>query len=99
VYVQQQICHALALLPLFERGGIYQERLLSNRFLHLAKDEIVWECKEDVGCECSRNVPPNACEEDDAYQIRRSLHASYHDEAETSYLEAFTASLDLVQIN
>jgi hypothetical protein len=39
--------------PLEKRGWIFQERLLSRRFLCFAKDEVRWECLEDVACACS----------------------------------------------
>jgi hypothetical protein len=39
--------------PLEKRGWIFQERLLSKRFLCFAKDEVRWECSEDVACACS----------------------------------------------
>jgi hypothetical protein len=38
--------------PLLTRGWVYQERLLSPRFLHFGKDELVWECLEESVCEC-----------------------------------------------
>jgi hypothetical protein len=39
-------------LPLFGRGWCYQERLLATRILHFAPDELVWECKTGMSCEC-----------------------------------------------
>lgn len=39
--------------PLFERGWVYQERVLSPRILHFTMDEIVWECNQITTCECS----------------------------------------------
>ncbi|CAG5174570.1 uncharacterized protein ALTATR162_LOCUS7815 [Alternaria atra] len=38
--------------PLLTQGWVYQERLLSPRFLHFGKDELVWECLEESVCEC-----------------------------------------------
>ncbi|USP82142.1 hypothetical protein yc1106_09416 [Curvularia clavata] len=38
--------------PLLTRGWVYQELLLSPRFLHFGKDELVWECLEESVCEC-----------------------------------------------
>lgn len=35
------------------RGWVFQERLLSNRFIHFTKDEIFWECRESTWCECA----------------------------------------------
>jgi hypothetical protein len=40
--------------PLLARGWVFQERLLSSRMLHFAKDELVWECMETISCECAR---------------------------------------------
>jgi len=40
-------------MPLMQRGWVFQERLLSRRFLCFAKNEILWECQEDVACSCS----------------------------------------------
>ena len=34
------------------RAWVYQERLLSNRFIHFTTDEIFWECRESTWCEC-----------------------------------------------
>jgi hypothetical protein len=39
--------------PLEERGWIFQERFLSRRFLCFKRNEIQWECLEDVACTCS----------------------------------------------
>lgn len=38
--------------PLMERAWVYQERLLSRRFLHFASDEMIWECRQTSDCEC-----------------------------------------------
>jgi hypothetical protein len=38
--------------PLLTRGWVYQERLLSPRFLQFGKKEIAWECMEQSLCEC-----------------------------------------------
>lgn len=38
--------------PLFSRGWCFQERLLAQRVIHFAADELVWECNEDLRCEC-----------------------------------------------
>jgi hypothetical protein len=40
-------------LPLMNRGWVFQERLLSRRFLCFAANEVHWECLEDVACSCS----------------------------------------------
>lgn len=35
-----------------ERAWVYQERLLSRRFVHFIREEIFWECRESTWCEC-----------------------------------------------
>lgn len=35
-----------------KRAWVYQERLLSRRFVHFNRDEIFWECRESTWCEC-----------------------------------------------
>jgi hypothetical protein len=37
--------------PLMKRGWVFQERLLSPRYLHFGR-ELVWECAECAECEC-----------------------------------------------
>lgn len=41
--------------PLMGRAWILQERLLSPRFLHFTSDEMIWECKGDISCECGES--------------------------------------------
>jgi hypothetical protein len=36
--------------PLFKRGWIYQERLLSRRTLHVSDRELSWMCREKSAC-------------------------------------------------
>ncbi|WAO86313.1 HET domain-containing protein [Fusarium falciforme] len=38
--------------PLLSRGWVYQERILSRRFLHFGPREVHWECHEEVNCQC-----------------------------------------------
>ncbi|KAF2179715.1 HET-domain-containing protein [Zopfia rhizophila CBS 207.26] len=38
--------------PLLQRAWVYQERLLSPRFLHFTPYELNWECREINECEC-----------------------------------------------
>jgi hypothetical protein len=40
--------------PLLSRAWVFQERLLSRRTLHFGGSEILWECRSDCFCECSR---------------------------------------------
>ena len=39
-------------LPLFERAWVFQERTLASRIVHYTQQEVVWECKECLRCEC-----------------------------------------------
>lgn len=41
------------LSSLLQRGWVFQERLLSPRFLCFGQEEIQWECLENVACSCS----------------------------------------------
>jgi hypothetical protein len=62
VYVREAPSHSIQStsrqqdpqLPLFSRAWAYQERLLATRILHFAKDELVWECRSSMTCECRR---------------------------------------------
>lgn len=38
--------------PSLTRAWVFQERLLSNIFVHFTRDEIFWECRESTWCEC-----------------------------------------------
>lgn len=38
--------------PLMQRGWVYQEHILSRRFLHCGPRELVWECHSGTLCEC-----------------------------------------------
>ncbi|KAK1246314.1 hypothetical protein MKX08_000116 [Trichoderma sp. CBMAI-0020] len=40
-------------LPTFNRGWIFQERLLASRVLHFGPQELSWECWEDSACQCT----------------------------------------------
>ncbi|KAG6357672.1 hypothetical protein INS49_013551 [Diaporthe citri] len=44
----QEQLHGLSLT----RAWVFQERLLSNRFIHFTSSEIFWECRESTWCEC-----------------------------------------------
>ncbi|KAB8205448.1 heterokaryon incompatibility protein-domain-containing protein [Aspergillus parasiticus] len=41
-----------SLYPLMGRGWCYQERILSPRVLHFGHQEVLWECRTGVTCEC-----------------------------------------------
>jgi hypothetical protein len=40
-------------LPLLTRAWAFQERLLSPRVLHFTDNELIWECSEQISCQCS----------------------------------------------
>lgn len=40
-------------LPGFKRGWISQEQLLSRRVVHFTEEELVWDCREAITCECN----------------------------------------------
>jgi hypothetical protein len=40
-------------LPLSSRAWAFQERLLAPRVLHFTNTELIWECLEQINCECS----------------------------------------------
>ncbi|KAI9646330.1 hypothetical protein NHQ30_005774 [Ciborinia camelliae] len=39
--------------PLDTRGWVYQERALSRRTISFYETEIIWECMEEISCECN----------------------------------------------
>lgn len=56
IYVRNKIDHARwadGYLPLHGRAWAFQERLLSQRVIHFAEHELIWECKTNVDCECA----------------------------------------------
>ncbi|OAL55515.1 HET-domain-containing protein [Pyrenochaeta sp. DS3sAY3a] len=44
--------HTATELPLMKRAWVFQERLLSTRYLHFGQNELLWECMERQTCEC-----------------------------------------------
>ncbi|KAK4160795.1 heterokaryon incompatibility protein-domain-containing protein [Cladorrhinum sp. PSN259] len=42
--------------PAMTRGWIFQERLLSKRMLYCAHDELLWECRDAISCECQVGI-------------------------------------------
>lgn len=52
VHTRKTLSHSTADLPLLTRGWVHQERLLSPRILHFGHNELIWECMEDLTCEC-----------------------------------------------
>ncbi|KAL2676525.1 hypothetical protein Neosp_010286 [[Neocosmospora] mangrovei] len=43
---------ALTEFPLTTRGWVYQEHILSRRFLHFGRRELMWECHSATRCQC-----------------------------------------------
>jgi hypothetical protein len=72
IYVRKKLLHwtgctgtvQTTKFPLMTRAWVYQERLLSPRFLHFCRKELVWECNEQWACQCgsfkSDNNPKKA---------------------------------------
>ncbi|KAI1439858.1 HET-domain-containing protein [Annulohypoxylon stygium] len=44
----------MPVFPLLMRGWVFQERLLSPRFLQSGRDELLWDCRESMLCECGQ---------------------------------------------
>ncbi|KAI1453491.1 HET-domain-containing protein [Annulohypoxylon moriforme] len=44
----------MPIFPLLMRGWVFQERLLSPRFLQFGRDELLWDCRESMLCECGQ---------------------------------------------
>lgn len=42
----------IKLEPLLDRAWAFQERWLATRILHYASNEMVWECRSSMHCEC-----------------------------------------------
>ena len=42
--------------PLLTRAWVFQERVLSSRFLQFCKKELVFECQEDYDCQCKEGM-------------------------------------------
>jgi hypothetical protein len=39
--------------PLLKLAWVFQERLLAPRLLHFGPQELIWECADEISCECS----------------------------------------------
>jgi len=57
--------------PLLNRGWVFQERMLSNRIVHFMRQELWWECRESLTCECRRKSHTEATHIFDMGQIAR----------------------------
>ena len=67
-------------LPLLNRAWVFQERYLSPRVVHFATNEMLWECKSTVTCECKK--PPHQHHKTNNsfsdFSVLRILHRSWH---------------------
>lgn len=48
--------------PLFERGWVLQERLMSPRVVHFLRHEVAWECGQSTLCQCTAVKPTRKSE-------------------------------------
>lgn len=46
--------------PLLSRGWVFQERRLSRRYIHFGRNELLFECRECVWCECQSQSAYNS---------------------------------------
>ncbi|KAH7392952.1 heterokaryon incompatibility protein-domain-containing protein [Pyrenochaeta sp. MPI-SDFR-AT-0127] len=49
---RKPLSHVSTEHPLLQRGWVFQERMLSPRYLHFGQNELLWECTEQLACEC-----------------------------------------------
>lgn len=67
-------------LPLLNRAWVFQELYLSPRVVHFATNEMLWECKSTVTCECKK--PPHQHHKTNNpfsdFSVLRILHRSWH---------------------
>jgi hypothetical protein len=81
LYVREKIAHIGeqgAIDPLLKRGWVCQERLLSPRVLHFCEKELVWECQEFSGCQCSCYNPRVRIKEEYSKVVRLAKIIDYH---------------------
>lgn len=89
VYARLELEHTSGYLPLYERGWVYQERLLSPRIVHFVGEELIWECREFRDCECGSSdvkraldrsmisTEPAGTMSDATYAMWRTLVSNY----------------------
>ncbi|KAF2654862.1 HET-domain-containing protein, partial [Lophiostoma macrostomum CBS 122681] len=81
--------------PLLTRAWAYQERLLPSRTIHIHAEELVWECKTNMRCECGAL---------DDYYMRRAERLNTDeldqppDRNSTHWLKSLFASIEMTQI-
>jgi hypothetical protein len=61
--------------PLLNRAWVYQETVLSPRTVHFHSEELIWECREDVSCECGYYKFPEVPEE--IYGMARHITSTW----------------------
>lgn len=47
-------------LPLLNRAWAFQERMLAKRVVHFTPNELIWECRSSVDCECGELQNPQS---------------------------------------
>ncbi|KAI0467181.1 HET-domain-containing protein [Xylaria cf. heliscus] len=55
--IEHDYAGVFGVFPLLTRGWVFQERLLSPRFLQFGKHELLWDCRESMHCECGQRPP------------------------------------------
>ncbi|KAK1948896.1 heterokaryon incompatibility protein [Colletotrichum sublineola] len=70
--------------PLNTRGWVLQERLLSPRVLHFAKDQLFWECREHTAAECYPESLPKSLRNGVAANFKKLDPASRSSQLATS---------------
>jgi hypothetical protein len=55
IWIRRALDHSKELLD--SRGWIMQERILSPRLLYFGKEEMAWECLQEIACECNHTEP------------------------------------------
>lgn len=53
--------HAVESAPLNQRAWVAQERYLSPRILHFAREGLFWECQESLTCESHPDIQSHCC--------------------------------------
>ncbi|UKZ83033.1 hypothetical protein TrVFT333_010834 [Trichoderma virens FT-333] len=71
-YMDQKLAKPSA-LPTFNRGWIYQERILSSRILHFGPQELSWECLQESACQCTGQYTSSATVEPDMIHTMSAL--------------------------
>lgn len=73
--------HVVGQCHLNKRGWVLQERLLSPRVLHFGRDQLFWECREQVAAECYPEKMPEILENSVPTKFKRLSKVSYGPDA------------------